>query len=253
MTTLWYALLVAWKGLSPTARYALVAWVLATVSLPILKWIWGERTIVWGVGVGVVLQAGAVVAVLWSVWGPQRALLIALVVAGLGWTVEYVGSTTGFPFGRYHYTDKLQPQLGHVPLLIPLAWLMMLPPAWAIAGQIAGSPRWAFAAVSAVAFAAWDLFLDPQMVGWGLWVWDQPGRYFGIPWTNFAGWALAAAAMTAILRPDPGPISPLWLVYAITWLLETIGLGIFWRQPGPAVCGFLGMGSMLTWAWLTTR
>ena len=45
----------------------------------------------------------------------------------IGWTAEAIGSKTGFPFGAYHYTDRLQPQLLGVPLLIPLAWLMMLP------------------------------------------------------------------------------------------------------------------------------
>jgi hypothetical protein len=40
------------------------------------------------------------------------------------------------------------------------------------------------------------------------------------------------------------------LIYAITWLMETVGLGVFWGQPRPALAGFLGMGGMLFWVWL---
>jgi putative membrane protein len=127
---------------------------------------------------------------------------------------------------------------------------MMLPPSWSIAGLVAGNARWLHVGVSALAFTAWDLFLDPQMVGWRLWVWEQKGRYFGIPLLNYLGWALISAVMTAAIRPGALPASPLQLIYALTWLLETFGLGVFWRQPGPAACGFLGMGSILFWAWL---
>jgi hypothetical protein len=51
--------------------------------------------------------------------------------------------------------------------LVPLAWLMMLPPAWAVARLVAGGPGIAFILTAALAFTAWDLFLDPQMVAWG--------------------------------------------------------------------------------------
>jgi putative membrane protein len=143
----------------------------------------------------------------------------------------------------------LQPQLGSVPLLIPLAWLMMLPPAWAVAQGIAGARVLPFAALSGMAMAAWDLFLDPQMVSWRLWVWDQHGGYFGIPWTNYLGWIGAVALMTAIVRPAGLPPG-LLLVYILTLLLETVGLGLLWRQPRPALCGFIGMGALLSWMWL---
>jgi putative membrane protein len=202
---------------------------------------------------GVVLQAAAVLATLESVLGWGRATSIGLAIAVMGWTAEFIGSRTGFPFGRYRYTDRLQPQLGHVPLLIPLAWLMMLPPAWGVASLITGGRGLPFILVSALALTVWDLYLDPQMVGWRLWVWEKPGGYYGIPWINYLGWMLASGIMTAVLCPPELPEMPLALIYTITWLLETVGLGVFWRQPGPALCGFLGMGGMLGWAWLANR
>jgi uncharacterized membrane protein len=251
MSDLWNELLALWTGLTAAAQVALLCWVACTVSLPIFRWFWSDRGLRWSVSLGVITQAVTGVLILGAAWGWARTALTALAILILGWGVEYLGSHTGFPFGRYHYTDRLRPQLGHVPLLIPVAWLMMLPAAWAIGQAIAGGRRLLFIAASALAFTAWDLFLDPQMVTWQLWLWDQPGGYFGIPWVNYLGWFGAAAAITAVAAPAPLPVGQLELVYAITWLLETVGLGILWRQAGPALCGFAGMGAMLAWALLT--
>ncbi|RIK41976.1 MAG: carotenoid biosynthesis protein [Chloroflexi bacterium] len=231
--------------------YLLIAlWVLSMVSIPILRWTLGDGVLVWGVNLTVVLLAAGVVALLWQQWGAPETLRVgALVVAG-SWAVEWFGSTTGIPFGAYDYTPALQPQAGHVPLLIPLAWLMMLPPAWAVAYAITGGgDGWRFVTVSALALTAWDLFLDPQMVAWGYWVWAEPGGYFGIPWGNFAGWALSAALLTLLARPPAPPLRPLLVVYTVTWLLQSIGQLFFWQMPGPAVSGFIVMGIFALLAW----
>jgi len=116
-----------------------------------------------------------------------------------------------------------------------------------------------FVLVSALAFTAWDLFLDPQMVAWDLWRWADPGaiNYFGIPFVNYAGWLLASAVITLIAgRIAPLhrlPARPLLIIYAITWALETIGLAVFWGLPAPALVGSIGMGAMLLWAWRASK
>ena len=230
--------------------WLIVAWVLAMISLPILKWILGENALPIGISGGVLLQLMTVWAILVWTWGARRTLITSGVIVLFAWVVEFVGHTTGFPFGAYAYTDRLQPQFGGVPLLIPLAWLMMLPPAWAVARRIARGGI-AFVLISAVAFTAWDLFLDPQMVGWNLWTWAQPVGYFGIPWVNFAGWLIASAIITALASrlapPRDLPARPLIAIYAITWALETIGQLFFWGLPGPALIGGAAMGLMLLW------
>lgn len=239
----------------------LALWLLTMISLPIVGWVWGEDALLRGMSVGVVMQAGAVMVILYSAWGWKPSLRVVLLVAVSTYLAELLGSKTGFPFGRYQYTDLLQPQLMGVPLLIPLAWLMMLPPAWAIAALIlqrqpgaAGQEKsfvfpLKFALLSALAITAWDLFLDPQMVGWGFWVWEKPGPYFGIPISNYFGWILTAFLVTVLVRPRELPTRPLALVYGLTWLLQTIGQGIFWGQPGPAAIGFLACGAFVFLAW----
>lgn len=233
----------------------LAFWVLTMISLPIMGWILGEGYLLRGVSFGVLMQATAVLLILYSAWGWAQTLKTFAIVAVLSYLAELLGSTTGLPFGKYHYTDLLQPQVAGVPLLIPLAWMMMLPPAWAIAKTILGksSPRWAFVLLSALAFTAWDLFLDPQMVAWGFWVWEIPGQYFGIPLSNYLGWLLVSGALTFLANPQKLPIGPLSLVYVLTWILQTIGQGLFWSQPGPAVFGFIGTGIFIWLAWRKSR
>ncbi|MBE2271868.1 MAG: carotenoid biosynthesis protein, partial [Anaerolinea sp.] len=118
---------------SPAERpvYVLVAaWVLAMIGIPILRWTFGDDALPIGITIGVLLQVIAVSLAVISAWGVRRGLLTLGVIVALAWLTEFIGSKTGFPFGSYDYTARLQPQLGGVPLLIPLAWLMMLPPAW---------------------------------------------------------------------------------------------------------------------------
>jgi len=240
---------------STSSRATLLIWVLTMLSLPLLGWILGEDYLLRGMSVGVLMQATAVLVILYNAWGLQRTVISFGLVGLLSYFAELLGSQTGLPFGKYHYTDLLQPQIAGVPLLIPLAWMMMLPPAWAIAQFITrkSGRHWSFIAITALAFTAWDLFLDPQMAGWGFWVWQPPGGYFGIPLSNYLGWLVVSALLTLVANPRHLPVGPLSLVYVLTWALQTIGQGIFWSQPGPAIFGFFGAGIFILLAWFRSK
>lgn len=228
----------------------LLLWALSMIALPLAKIFWEEAAVTGSVILTVLLQTAAAALIAARAWGVRPAVVALVVTAVISWAAEAIGSATGFPFGAYSYTGRLQPQMGHVPLLIPLAWFMMLLPAWAVAARIAG--RWRgplFIALSALALTAWDLFLDPQMVGWGFWVWHEPGGYFGIPWVNYAGWIVVGVILTIAVRPRPLPITPLLLIYTATWALQTIGHLFFWGLVGPGLVGGLVMGLFVVLAW----
>jgi putative membrane protein len=243
----------------------LFAWVFTMILTPILLHQLGDSLFSTISTITVIIQFLASLLALTMIVPWKKGLAIVVISAIFTYSVELLGSKTGVPFGSYHYTDLLKPQLLDVPLLIPLAWLMMLPPAWAVTTSILGNKRpfWVFSLVSGLVFTAWDLFLDPQMVSRGLWVWHQPGGYFGIPWTNYLGWWASATLLTTLLTKlnilPTNPLeynythNPLVLIYTITWILQAIGLGIFWNQPGPGVAGFLGMGFFAVWAWKKDR
>lgn len=223
----------------------LALWLLSMISLPIFKWTIGDNAIVFGVYVTTLLQAATVVSILAHAWGWGLALRTAFVVVAVTWAAEALGTATGFPFGHYTYTDVLQPQIANVPVIIATAWLMMLPSSWAVSDILTNGNRGIrFILVAALAMTAWDFFLDPQMVAWNLWIWqDSQGGYFGIPWVNFLGWVGTAAAVTLAARPNRAlPRMPLLSIYILVWMLQTIGQALFWGQWGPALVGFIVMG-----------
>lgn len=223
--------------------WLLVIWLLSMIALPLAKFGWAESGLIISLYLNVIIQVGLVVWVMYRSWGLPKTVQTISLICLLTIIIEAIGTSTGLLFGSYSYTDKLQPQILHVPLLIPLAWLMMLPVSWVVAQQIAGSSSsYAFILLSGLAMTAWDLFLDPQMVQWGFWLWREPGWYFGIPLHNYLGWFLTTVFLTITIRPKPLPLFPLIWVYAIIWILQTLGQLFFWGLLGPAFFGFVGMG-----------
>ena len=140
------------------------------------------------------------------------------VVASLTLAVEWVGHTTGFPFGEYDYTGALAPTLAGVPVIVPLAWFAMGVTALEVGHHIARS-RVGAVAIGALALTAWDLFLDPQMVDAGYWQWADDGAYHGIPWSNYAGWLGTGAVVLGIVEwlrpPVPSPSLRLLALYTL--------------------------------------
>jgi putative membrane protein len=245
----------AWQGQRQDVWWlaGLVAWLMVMIATPIAGWVGGDETFPTMATLGVLTQFGLMMLTLGLAWPSKQLLQVSLVVMVGTWAAETFGSKTGLLFGNYHYTDLLQPQIAGVPVIIPLAWLMMLPAAWAVADILLTRHlpyrRLYFALLSGLALTAWDLYLDPQMVERNLWIWDQPGAYFGIPLVNFVGWVLVSSLLTLLIYPRNLPRQRLLIIYTLTWAFQAIGLGIFWGQPGPALVGFSVMGLFVGWAW----
>lgn len=180
-------------------------------------------------------------------WGTPRTVAAAATVAAGTAAVEHLGTTTGFPFGRYAYTGALRPQVAGVPAIVPLAWFAMAVPAREAAHAALGDRSSALGrvALGAAALTAWDLFLDPQMVGEGYWRWVRQGRYRGIPVSNFVGWFATSLAVMAVLevvlRADEEPDRALVAEYATMAGMETVGFAAFFRDRLVAAVGGAAM------------
>lgn len=245
-------------GLNRYLAILLVAWLVMMVSLPFIKKLVGEQTFEQGLALFVLLQLLFVLQVLYRAWGWWSTLRVSVGVVLFAWVAEAIDIRSGYPFGNLHFTQSLQPQVGGVPLLVPLMWLMMLPPAWAVAKLISRRVsgcllRPVFILTSALAFTAWNLYLDPQMVQWGLWEWNPTGGYFGIPWLGLLGWFVVSGIISLAVSPKRLPGGLLVLVYGLTWLVEFIKFIVVLGMPGPALAGFLAMGSLLAAAALVTQ
>jgi len=62
--------------------------------------------------------------------GWRRTGLFFATAAVVSYLLEEIGVRSGLVYGPYQYSDMLGPKLGHVPVLIPLAWFMMIYPSW---------------------------------------------------------------------------------------------------------------------------
>ncbi|GLZ59954.1 carotenoid biosynthesis protein [Micromonospora sp. NBRC 107095] len=199
--------------------------------------------------------------------GPRVAVALVAVATGGGFAIEAIGVATGVPFGSYDYSGELGPKLAGVPLIIPLAWTWMAWPAWLAAVRLTGGNaatadggsgpavgrRVGRIALATVGLAAWDLFLDPQMVAEGYWVWRDatpalPGLA-GIPLSNYLGWLLFAVLMMSALRPLAGPAAahtdrrdhPMVALYLWTYFSSILAHAVFLDLPASALWGAAGM------------
>lgn len=251
METLMAAVQSLFVPLTPIG-VAVGIWVVVMINVPVIRWVVGAGAERIGITAGVLAQVTVVIIVLAQSLG-WWSLVVVILVPVLGWLSEAIGSRTGIPFGRYGYTEVLQPQVAHVPVLIPMAWLMMMPPAWAVGAALAPGSLVGGWLLAAAAFTVWDLYLDPQMVKWDFWRWEKAGAYVGIPISNYIGWFVVSFLITAVLSllsrafgvnlEQTLRTEPLILVFIITWLLQFVGQFFFWRLRVSAVIGFLTMGA----------
>jgi carotene biosynthesis associated membrane protein len=228
---------------------------LAQIAIPLTD---HDPTIEWLSTLVVVAFAGATLVLTVLAWGTGRAFAAAGFVAVATLLVERLGTATGFPFGEYDYSGALEPTVAGVPAIVPLAWFAMGVPALEVGHRITRS-RPAAVLLGALALAAWDLFLDPQMVDAGYWEWEADGVYHGIPLSNYAGWigvGLVVLGVVDRLRATPGePAAGTALVGLYTWwaVMNTIGFVVFFREPLVGAVGGLGMGAFTVLAWRARR
>lgn len=171
-------------------------------------------------GGGVVYMVLATIAVslfAYRALGTYRWLSFMLPAVFLSLGSELLGTTTGFPFGHYHYLSGLGYKIGGlVPFTIPLSWFYLGFSTYVLAGAALTrlSYRWgqgkegipplfrvlATIVLGMMLLTAWDLVLDPAMsqAPFKFWEFQEAGAFFGMPYRNLSGWmATGAIYMTA--------------------------------------------------------
>lgn len=225
--------------------WALVgATVLVQIVYPLVPGAWRTEITV----TSVVVFCLASLADATRVHGLRGPAVLLVVAGGGGLLVEAVGVHTGIPFGAYAYTGDLGPELLGVPVVVPLAWTMMAWPALVVGRTLAR--RLPVALVGGAALAAWDLFLDPQMVDAGHWTWAHPDPGLplvpGVPLTNYAGWVVVAVVMVGalhgLLDRHRGPSGPAAALYLWTYGSSVLAHVVFFGRPGSALVGGVVMG-----------
>jgi uncharacterized membrane protein len=113
-----------------------------------------------------------------------------IIAAPISFIWEFIGVETGVPFGQYSYSNALGPQLGPVPLFIPLLWCAL--------GYFCMEASDYYIMASAL-MVSLDLSFDPVFsTSLGLWTWTGQTQYFGVPLSNFFGWFIASLSFFAL-------------------------------------------------------
>ena len=179
---------------------------------------------------------------------PSGIAIFAAFCLGFGTLAESIGLRTGFPFGHYYFTDVMGPKIFQLPVLLALAYLGIGYVAWILALVIlgyAGKPIdgtrvFMLPLLASLIMVAWDLAMDPD---WSTldraWIWQDGGRYFGVPVSNFFGWFLTAylyyQAFALYCRANPIPAGPsrqqFWLPAILFYAVCGLGNALILRLP----------------------
>jgi uncharacterized membrane protein len=165
-------------------------------------------------------------AYLWlATWhlGLGRTLVYLVCGYVVAWLSEVSSIHTGFPYGVYIYIPATRAQelwIMGVPFMTSLSYVFLSYASYSLAllllhvrQGVKGKPvPWArktaaaTVILAAVLFVTLDIIIDPLALRGYRWFlgqiygYPEPGVYFGIPLSNFAGWLLVGAIMIALLQ-----------------------------------------------------
>jgi putative membrane protein len=194
-------------------------------------------------------------------WAATRDLGARRMLGFLAWgfavafAAEYASTRVGVPFGLYHYTGATQGvelYLANVPFFDSLSFPFLAYASFCLARRVLGPvSRARTTLLAGVLMMLLDVVIDPIAVRGDRWFlgrifyYAEPGAYFGVPLSNFAGWLVVgwvtvggylavAGKRDRLGRPELGVglyYGVLLFNLAITWWIGEMGL--------------LGMGIMI--------
>ncbi|MFW6017536.1 MAG: bisanhydrobacterioruberin hydratase [Halapricum sp.] len=155
----------------------------------------------WFILMGVIVMRLPLVAGLAPLIDRRAAVALAAVTA-YAFGIELLGVSTGWPYGAFEYGIDLGPMLlGLVPIGLPVFFFPLVLNSYLLCllllGEKARSTGVRLLAVIATVLLM-DLVLDPAAVGLGFWAYEGGGAYYGVPWSNYAGWVLSATVSVVL-------------------------------------------------------
>lgn len=192
--------------------------------------------------------------------GPARTLGLFLWGWAVAFASEYASTRVGIPFGLYHYTAHtagLELYLSNVPLFDPLSFPFLAYAAYCLARRALGTARGApVVLLAGVLMMLLDVVIDPLAVRGARWFlgrifyYPAGGIYFGVPLSNFAGWAVVGwtivGGYVSVARGAPAAPGPgIGLYYGV--LLFNLLITMWIQEWTLAVAGILvhGIGFLI--------
>ena len=131
----------------------------------------------------------------------RKAAAGIVLVTAYAYAIEFVGVTTGEPYGPFEYGVSLGPMVEGVPVGLPVFFLPLVLNSYLLCLLLLGRRArrwWVRVPVVAATVVAVDLVLDPGAVALGFWEYFGETAFYGVPWSNFQGWVLSAAIAVVV-------------------------------------------------------
>jgi bisanhydrobacterioruberin hydratase len=173
--------------------------------------------------------------VLWTRFSPNLFIKITLALSLFALFIEYVGLKTGWPYGEFVYIGELGYKIGGIlPWTISISWAPLVIGSVAMVYGIT-QKRILRIILPVVILVMFDLLLDPAAVGVGLWSYVNGGVFYGVPVSNFLGWALSGfvGSLICFFFINKYPQKNMrYLMYSffisiVFWLIVSAGLGLW--------------------------
>jgi uncharacterized membrane protein len=225
----------------------------------------------------VFLFLAVAIAVSRSLMGGIRTIAFFLITWIVAFVSEFSSTRTGIPFGWYAYNGATHGQelyLSNVPFMDSLSFTFLLFASYCLSVVfVLPNPRggsamyipytpdrrtsWPVVALSALFFALIDVIIDPVALRGDRWflgkIYDYPypGIHFGVPLTNYLGWAVVGLIALSLFRmvdrrlrdPSPGTNKTGSLLFGTTLYYAVLAFNLavtFWiEEPLLAWCGIL--------------
>lgn len=152
----------------------------------------------WTTNIFLALQAVITLIFLLSAAETKSVTITSIIILILAFIIEYIGVKSGYPFGKYSYTNTLSPSLLGVPAAITLSWFSVSVNSFLLSKFLLFESKSVYIIlVSALIILGIDFLLEPfaSAVN-GYWIWGGGV----IPFQNYLSWFIAGLLFSYILN-----------------------------------------------------
>ena len=150
----------------------------------------------------------------------SKNLILFVILAILGWSVEVVGVATGKIFGTYAYQQALGPKILEVPPTIGLNWAILVvlfasffPQNWKTLPRALGI---------GLLMTGLDAIIEPLCCFLDFWCWSDGGP----GWKNFVAWSILGTLMGWIWISFSEKHHQSYIFKRMTWVQIAFFLGL---------------------------
>ena len=148
-----------------------------------------------------------------------RFVIVAILLAAIGFFIEVLGVSTGQVFGAYSYSGVMGWKVLNVPVILALNWLIVVYGAYYLASRLVKNNLLRLL-IGGLLLVGFDFVMEPVAIELNMWKWNAGEP----PLQNYIVWFVAGVAMMSlfpVFRIKPkNPIA----IYLFIYLLLFFGI-----------------------------